>query len=438
MTVPRPDAAQGALTCAQAVLAWARREAAFADEATGLATAAAQFAAQYAYGAEIEWRWGEDRVHVPVLDAQLAIRFLCPPSPRARIEAQLASRLHGRGVIDLYGDPLTLRLATRADGPVVIAGMARGVALWREILRSVGAQSTVRYVEIDHADTAAPDVADWVRCTRLGDWLDLLQRLPAWRRLKPILTCDVDSTSPPGGWHEAFLDADARRIGDRSRAVVRVLAAPGQTLPAGPATPQAGAAFDNRRFWNDRYRINPELGSGLGSRGPVGRQKTACLAHAVHEFKPDSIFDVGCGDRALWKSVALPQGVRYTGIDVAEEQIERLRRQWPDLCFVAGDFLAWSKDVPAADLVVCLDVLIHQHERATYTAFVERLWQCTGRCLLVAGFEEQPPVEYASTITAWHGPLSTTLARAGAPPGTVLLRYRGTTLWQVRRVGAQP
>jgi len=141
MTAPRPGAAQGALAYAQAVLAWARREAAFADEATGLATAAAEFAALHAYGAAIEWRWGEDHVHVPVLDAQLAMRFLCPPSPRARIEAQLASRLHGRGVIDLYGDPLTLRLATRAAGPVVIAGEARGVALWREILRSVGVMS---------------------------------------------------------------------------------------------------------------------------------------------------------------------------------------------------------------------------------------------------------------------------------------------------------
>ncbi len=438
MTAPRSDAAQGALACAQAVLAWARREAAFDAAATGLAGATAQFAALYAYGAEIEWNWGEDRVHIPVLDAQLAMRFLCPPSPRARIEAQLASRLHGRGVIDLYGDPLTLRLAIRADGPVVIAGVARGVALWREILRSVGAQSAVRYVEIDHADTAAPAAADWVRCTCLGDWLDLLQRLPAWRRLKPILTCDVDATSPPGGWREALLDVDGQRIGDRSHAVVRVLAAPGRTLPAGAIAPQEEAAFDNRRFWNDRYRMNPELGSGYGSRGTVGRQKTTCLARAVREFEPDSILDVGCGDRVLWEPVALPQGTRYTGIDVAEEQIERLRRQWPDLCFVAGDFLAWSKDVPAADLVVCLDVLIHQHERAAYTAFVERLWQCTSRCLLVAGFEEQPTGEYAGAITAWHEPLSATLARAGAPPGTVLLRYRGTTLWQVRRVGAQP
>jgi len=438
MTSPRLGAAQGALAYAQAVLAWARREAAFDAAATGLASATAEFSAQYAYGAEIEWNWGEDHVHVPVLDAQLAMRFLCPPSPRARIEAQLASRLHGRGVIDLYGDPLTLRLAIRTDGPVVIAGMARGVALWREILRSVGTQSAVRYVEIDCADTAAPEAADWVRCTCLGDWLDLLQRLPAWRRLKPILTCDVDSTPVPGGWCEAILDVDGQRIGDRSRAVVRVLAAPGRTLPIGAVAPQEGAAFDNRRFWNDRYRINPELGSGLGSRGSVGQQKTVCLAHAVHEFKPDSILDVGCGDRALWEPVTLPQGVRYIGIDVAEEQIERLRRQWPDLCFVTGDFLAWSKDVPAADLVVCFDVLIHQHDRVAYTDFVERLWRCTGRCLLVAGFEEQPPVEYASTITAWHEPLSTTLARAGAPPGTVLLRYRGTTLWQVRRAGEQP
>lgn len=438
MTAPRPGAAQGALAYAQAVLAWARREAAFADEATGLATAAAEFATQYAYGAVIEWSWEDDHAHIPVLDAQLAMRLLCPPSPRARIEAQLASRLHRRGVIDLYGDSLTLRLAIRAEGPVVIAGEAHGVTLWRAVLRDAVPQSTVRYVELERADTAVPGTVDWVRCTRLGDWLDLVRRLPAWRRLKPILTCDVDSTPLPSGWSEAFLDGDGRRIGDQSRAVVRLLAAPGRTLPAGLVTLREGAVFDNRHFWNDRYRMNPELGSGLGSRGSVGRQKTACLAHVMHEFKPDSILDVGCGDRILWESFALPRGVRYTGIDVAEEQIERLRRQWPNLCFVAGDFLAWAKAEPAADLVVCLDVLIHQHEREAYTAFVERLWRCTGRCLLVAGFEAQPTGEYAGAITAWHEPLSTTLARAGAPPGTVLLRYRSTTLWQVQRVGTPP
>jgi hypothetical protein len=241
MTAPRPDAAQGALAYAQTVLAWARREAVFAEEATGLAAAAAEFGAQFAYGAEIEWNWGEDHIHIPVLDAQLAKRFLCPPSPRARIEAQLASRLHGRGVVDLYGDPLTLRLATRADGPVVIAGMTRGLTPWRAILRSVEPRSAVHYIEIDCADTAAPEAADWVRCTCLGDWLDLLQRLPAWRRFKPILTCDVDSTPVPGGWSEALLDVDGRRIDDRSRAVVRVLAAPGRTFPAGAVAPQAGA-----------------------------------------------------------------------------------------------------------------------------------------------------------------------------------------------------
>ncbi|GEM_PF-4748817 len=438
MTAPRPGAAQGALAYVQTVLAWARREAAFTEEATGLAAAAAEFATLHAYGAEIEWSWGEDHARIPLLDAQLAMRFLCPPSPRARIEAQLASRLRGRGVIDLYGDPLTFRLATHADGPVAIAGLARGVTPWREILRRVEAQSAVRYIELDRADAAVPDAVDWVRCTRLADWLDLLRRLPAWRRFKPILTCDVDSTPLPGGWSELLLDSDGRGTLERSRAVVRVLAAPGRRLPAGVAAPWEGAVFDNRRFWNDRYRINPELGSGLGSRGSVGRQKKACLARVMHEVAPDSILDVGCGDRVLWESVALPRGARYTGIDVAEEQIERLRRKWPDLGFVAGDFLAWAKTAPAADLVVCLDVLIHQHERAAYTAFVEHLWRCTGRCLLVAGFETQPTGEYAGAITAWHEPLSTTLARAGAPPGTALLRYRGTTLWQVRREDEQP
>lgn len=45
-----------------------------------------------------------------------------------------------------------------------------------------------------------------------------------------------------------------------------------------------GESFDNRRFWEERYTINPELGSGIGSRGSCREYKRAMLQQVVEEF----------------------------------------------------------------------------------------------------------------------------------------------------------
>ncbi len=112
--------------------------------------------------------------------------------------------------------------------------------------------------------------------------------------------------------------------------------------------------FDNSAFWDYRYSMNPELGSGVGSRNEFKSFKQKFLKRVVSGTSPQSILDVGCGDMEV--SSCLP-AESYVGIDISKVVIEKNKDDYPDRSFVCGDFL--ELDAEPADLVLCLDVLIH-------------------------------------------------------------------------------
>ena len=180
--------------------------------------------------------------------------------------------------------------------------------------------------------------------------------------------------------------------------------------------------FDNRRYWDYRYRSNPELGSGAGSRGEVlaWKRKLVRMFHA--RYQPGSILDVGCGDLALGSCLP-PAG--YTGIDVAPSIIERNRERYPDRRFLDGDFLAL--EIMPAEFVMCFDVLIHQRKRETYEAFVAKLVRLTQVAGLVSGYNELP--ERRSSMTFYHEPLAATLERNGVVHVCAEGRYHQVTVF---------
>lgn len=181
--------------------------------------------------------------------------------------------------------------------------------------------------------------------------------------------------------------------------------------------------LDNQAFWNERYASNPQLGSGLGSRGDSLALKRELLTRLVEEVRPATVLDVGCGD--LQVGSVLPSS-GYLGVDVAEVVVEANRRAFPERTFVAGDFLTLS--LAPADLVVALDVLIHQSEPQQYQDFVGRLVQLTGGRGAVAGYHRRPRA-WRSHFTFYHEPLADTLARAGAREIRELGRYQRVTLY---------
>lgn len=69
----------------------------------------------------------------------------------------------------------------------------------------------------------------------------------------------------------------------------------------------------------------------------------------------NSILDLGCGDGRVGSNFMC----EYTGVDVHEEQLAKLRRRYPEKNWVFADFSQELASLPSADIVLCKDVLHH-------------------------------------------------------------------------------
>jgi len=172
--------------------------------------------------------------------------------------------------------------------------------------------------------------------------------------------------------------------------------------------------FSNRDFWNKRYLSDPELGSGIGSRGSNLLHKRAIIEAYLLSTRPDSILDVGCGDHRVLADVDL--GARYLGVDVSDEIVEINRRKYPDRNFrrvnLAED--AELQQAMRSDVVLCFEVLIHQHVEREYRRLVANLVKLAARGGLISGYVDDPRPAVASEIIAYHEPVTSTLSSAGA------------------------
>jgi trans-aconitate methyltransferase len=186
-------------------------------------------------------------------------------------------------------------------------------------------------------------------------------------------------------------------------------------------------SFDNQAFWDARYREDLSLGSGAGSRGEHLERKRRMLQNLITGLRPRSIIDVGCGDIEATRDLQFDGA--YLGIDVSPYIVERNRQIRPDWSFLHGDFVALAGERAfKADLVVCLDVLIHQHDPAVYRAFVAALLRAAAASLVVNGFSRLPRGRELSPNVAFHEPIVETLRACGARRMTKLADVRRTTV----------
>lgn len=169
---------------------------------------------------------------------------------------------------------------------------------------------------------------------------------------------------------------------------------------------------DNVIFWNMRYEMFPGLGSGVGSRLQTLELKKHLLSCAVYPFLHENakVIDVGCGDLETTKEFAFRN---FSGYDVSRKAIEIAKSRRPDWLFyeLSDD---WANLLgQRADLVICLDVLIHQKNPDEYFRLLKILSEITQKRLIVSGYEQFPEKEFVSEICSYHEPLSTSLKRLG-------------------------
>lgn len=153
----------------------------------------------------------------------------------------------------------------------------------------------------------------------------------------------------------------------------------------------------NSLFWSARYCLYPQLGSGAGTRGESLMIKRRLLAYSTWAYQGRSVMDVGCGDLEAVRYLPFKN---YLGIDVSEEGTRLAKGKRPEWNFRVGTIDTKMKD-SGADLVICLDVLIHQKSEEAYFDLLDKLINCTKDRLIVAGYTTPP--DHQSEITAYHG-----------------------------------
>lgn len=142
-------------------------------------------------------------------------------------------------------------------------------------------------------------------------------------------------------------------------------------------------------------------------------------AHFLSQVKPKEVLDVGCGDCEVLAGVEL--AASYLGVDISSSIIARNKRRFSDKAFACLDF-AGLVDVHKyrADVVLCFEVLIHQHRRGEYVRLMANLVAATRKRGLISGYVSDPRPAISSEIIAWHEPLVKSLQRAGAADIQVL------------------
>ena len=179
--------------------------------------------------------------------------------------------------------------------------------------------------------------------------------------------------------------------------------------------------FDNRVFWNARYALFPDLGSGVGSRGKSLEEKRALLGPFATAFR--STIDIGCGDLEVSRGLPFQN---YLGVDLADEALAIARQKEPGRAFVTMDeFMRGSQ---SADLLLCLDVLIHQSDYRDYLGLIDLAVERTRNLVIISGYDAEP--EFVSSMVFYHEPISHSLkTHAGVRRADLIGRYRDIAVY---------
>ena len=123
-------------------------------------------------------------------------------------------------------------------------------------------------------------------------------------------------------------------------------------------------------YW-ERHYVRGGV-SGEGSLGKNREWKWSIINLYAKEF--DDVIDVGCGDLRFWepRETSLPNRFRYLGLDISPTVIQRNRTSHPSWSFRACDA---ATPIPGVNgkIVLCLDLLFHIMDDASYLHILENL-----------------------------------------------------------------
>jgi 2-polyprenyl-3-methyl-5-hydroxy-6-metoxy-1,4-benzoquinol methylase len=111
-------------------------------------------------------------------------------------------------------------------------------------------------------------------------------------------------------------------------------------------------------YENELWRLKEgQPSSGAGSSELSAQNVIATLPKVISELRISSLVDIGCGDFTWMKQINL--SCSYTGIDIVPSVVSRNQKEFSTAQrnFMCLD--AITEDIPAADAVLCREVLFH-------------------------------------------------------------------------------
>jgi SAM-dependent methyltransferase len=101
--------------------------------------------------------------------------------------------------------------------------------------------------------------------------------------------------------------------------------------------------------------------SGTGSTLEITKEYRAFIEDFIVRNRITSVVDAGCGDWNFSKDIDW-HGAQYVGIDISTVVLERVKKKYENehVTFWVGDA---TEELPAADLLICKDVLQHLPNR---------------------------------------------------------------------------
>jgi len=163
--------------------------------------------------------------------------------------------------------------------------------------------------------------------------------------------------------------------------------------------------FSNEIFWDFRYLHDPGLGSGLGSRDEPLNIKRNIILPFLEMFSEQRVIDLGCGDLEATRNATCED---YLGLDISFSALDVARTKRPDWRFSSVDIA--DLQTGACDLLLCLDLLIHQDSNDKFQALIANMLRVSNAAIIVSGYEQEPS---ASGIIFYHQALADAFAQHG-------------------------
>src|SRR3990167_1721268 len=138
-----------------------------------------------------------------------------------------------------------------------------------------------------------------------------------------------------------------------------------------------------KKYWDSRYERG--YNSGNGSYGDLLYKKLQWLMGLDIE----SISDIGCGDFNFGKDLLkIYPNARYVGQDISKVIIEKNKKNYPERIFTTD-----INELPQADLLTCIDVLLHVIEDDELEALLQQIENKWTKYLAITAYERDEPMQ---------------------------------------------